>query len=246
MFRASLLFLCLSTAAIASSSTSTDGDDTTVLIESFEQGHSIHTWKVMNDPVMGGKSKGSFRITADAALFQGEVVDVPFLHAPGFLQARTIDHATTAFPDVSHCTGLQVTARSHTDYTGYRLSFGTAHAPHGKRFAFGYKTDMRISPSSTQHESSSWSDIVLPFSAFTDYWDDATGDAIVTCEQDSSYCPDNATLRNMRVVAIWAEGVEGRVDLEIKAIRAVGCYSGKAEEQQQQSKKRNLPQKPTL
>ena len=144
---------------------------------------------------------------------------MPFLHAPGFIQARTVDRSTP-FPDVSQCTGLQLRVRTTITppYTGFRFSFGNAHAPGGKLFAYGYKTDLR-------GVALEWSDIVLPFSAFTDFWDDATGDPIKTCQEDPQYCPDTRTLRNMKTMAIWAEGVAGRVDLEIKEIRAVGCYS---------------------
>jgi len=71
-----------------------------ILIESFAEDPSIHTWKLQNDPVMGGKSTASFHVNAarGVGVFEGEVVDVPFLHAPGFIQVRT---ASSSFPDVS-------------------------------------------------------------------------------------------------------------------------------------------------
>jgi len=234
------LFLLMAATVAAAAPVERRSDDaTSILIESFSD--PVHTWEQMNDPVMGGRSTGSFHVEDHVGVFEGEVVNVPFLHAPGFIQARTVDRV--AFPDVSRCTGLQLTVRTTATleedaaaapYTGYRFSFGNAHAPGGKWHAYGFKTDLKAAWLSTDE----FTDIVLPFSSFTDFWDDATGDPIHTCEENPLYCPDAATLQNMKTMAIWAEGVAGRVYLELKEIRAVGCYADteeEDEEQQQQS-----------
>lgn len=71
--------------------------------------------------------------------FAGEVVNVPFLKAPGFIKADTTD-VLKPFPDLRSCTGLVMKAKAASDYAGFRLSFGTAHAPDGKFFSYGYKT----------------------------------------------------------------------------------------------------------
>lgn len=188
-----------------------------ILIESFQDPR--HTWIPQSDPVMGGRSTGNFTIDTarGVGVFMGQVVDVPFLHAPGFIQVRTADHSSS-FPDVSQCSALALLMRSPSsaDYRGFRFSFGTKHASGGKLFAYGFKTDL-------SNVMSDWTDVILPFASFTDFWDDATGDAIHTCLENAEYCPDLATLRNMQTMAFWAEGVAGRVDLEIKDIRAVGC-----------------------
>lgn len=184
----------------------------TILLESFES--PKHTWQEMNDPVMGGKSTGTFTIEDSVGKFQGKVVDVPFLHAPGFIQARTVKGN---FQDVSTCTALQITAKSNVDYSGYRISFGNKHAPGGKWHAYGYKSNLENVP------TDDFGDITIPFTDFTDFWDDATGDPIHTCQENPLYCPDEMTLKNMQRLAIWGEGVAGTVDLEIKSIQAVGC-----------------------
>ena len=44
-----------------------------------------------------------------------------------------------------------------------------------------------------------------------------------TCGQDKRYCPNKATLRDIKTVSIWGEGVAGKVHLEIKSLRATGC-----------------------
>ena len=63
---------------------------------------------------------------------------------------------------------------------------------------------------------------------FSDLWDDATGNPIKTCAEDKQYCPNKATLRDIRTVQIWGEGVAGKVHLEVKSLRATGCGSGPA------------------
>ena len=41
--------------------------------------------------VMGGKSTGTFAVSNQLGIFDGEVVDVPFLKAPGFIKASVVD-----------------------------------------------------------------------------------------------------------------------------------------------------------
>jgi hypothetical protein len=193
----------------------TAAEDNSIILESFETPH--HTWEEMNDPVMGGKSTGTFTIEGGLGKFQGEVVDVPFLHAPGFIQARTSTSERNFFPDVSKCTALQIIAKSNTEYEGYRISFGKARAPGGKFYASGYKADLK------NVSTDDFAAVTIPFSQFTDFWDDATGDAIHTCEENSLYCPDDLTLKSMQRLNVWGEGVAGEVSLEIQSISAVGC-----------------------
>jgi len=71
------------------------------------------------------------------------------------------------------------------------------------------------------------SQVTIPFRSFTDYWDDATGEPIKACATNPEYCPDAATLQDMRTISFWAEGKLGTVALEVQGIDAVGC---KAEE----------------
>jgi hypothetical protein len=169
----------------------------------------------MNDPVMGGKSTGTFSIENRMGVFKGEVVDVPFLQAPGFIKTQTTDRHV--FPDVSSCQALQLLIKSNEPYLGYRVSFGNKHAPGGKLFANGYKANMENVP------TDDFDTVTIPFDYFTDFWDDATGEPIHTCHENKKFCPDQMTLQNMRTLAVWAEGVAGKVSLEIKSISAVGC-----------------------
>jgi hypothetical protein len=194
----------------------TESDNTVVVLEDFS--NPVHTWTEMNDPVMGGKSTGTFSIQDGLGKFVGEVVDVPFLHAPGFIKGQTSDHKV--YPDITSCQALQIIAKSNTEYTGYRISFGKAHAPGGKFFAFGYKANLDVVSTTGDDD---FGKVTIPFSQFTDFWDDSTGDPIHTCQEDPRFCPDEMTLKNIKVLEIWGEGVGGFVDLEIQRIQAVGC-----------------------
>jgi hypothetical protein len=201
-------------------------DDDKILLESFA--NPKHEWVEMNDPVMGGKSTGSFRIDDEKqmGIFVGTVNNVPFLHAPGFIQVRTIISSSSSllYPDISHCQAFElIVASQYPQYPGYRMSFGTQHAPHGKMFAYGYKTHFTFESNMTTFQS-----IILPFHKFTDYWDDATGDAIIECNPDDSndriYCPTIPALQNIQTIGLWGEGFVGDVNINIQAIYATQCH----------------------
>mmetsp|Transcript_62190 Transcript_62190/g.148363 ORF Transcript_62190/g.148363 Transcript_62190/m.148363 type:complete len:221 (-) Transcript_62190:70-732(-) len=179
-----------------------------------------HQWRQMNDPVMGGKSTGTFKIDTEKSLgiLDGEVANVPFLHAPGFIKADVCDSAPLdhVFPDINGCKGIEIVSMADSNYTGWRFSFGRAHPKEGKRYAYGHKADF-------YPPVGEFGSVVIPLMNFTNYWDDATGDAIVTCTQDSRFCPDEKTLHDMRTLGFWAEGVLGKVHLELKSVTAVDC-----------------------
>jgi len=190
-----------------------------IVLATFEgQGSAVHHWTQKNDPVMGGKSTGTFSVTNGAGVFDGEVVDVPFLKAPGFIKAETDDAVASkpAFPDISSCKAIAIVAKASSGYEGFRFSFGTAQPAGGKFFASGYKA--HFVPSVGEFGT-----VELPLENFTDFWDDATGEPIKTCQEDKQYCPDTKTLQDMRTMSVWAEGVGGKVHLEIQTVKATGC-----------------------
>jgi len=173
-----------------------------------------HKWVAMNDPVMGGQSYSTVIVENQVLNFTGKCAIVPSLSAPGFITAVNSDKKP--FADVSSCEGLRITAQSFNDYSGFRLSFGNAHPISGKFFAYGYKADFQPTVGSVGSVS-------VPFHNFTDYWDDATGDPIRTCQEYPKYCPDPNTLQDMKTMSIWAEGKEGDVHLEVTSINGYGC-----------------------
>ena len=98
---------------------------TTIPLATFDGAPST-TFKFveLNDPVMGGRSTGSWSVNASGGfgVFDGEVVDVPSLQAPGFIKAS----ADGKFADVSAALGgaLVLALRTSTPaYAGYRASF---------------------------------------------------------------------------------------------------------------------------
>merc|ERR1719454_1986285 len=159
------------------------------------------TWKEQNDPVMGGKSSGTFSVSGEVGTIQGTVADVPSLSAPGFIKAT----ASGTYADVSSCAGiaLEVQSTSNPDpYTGYRLSLGNDGSACGKFFARGFKADFAA-------PSGKFGTVQIPFENFSKCWDDATGDAIKTCAEDSSLCITNGRKQNLQSLSVWAEGKLG-------------------------------------
>jgi len=174
------------------------------------------TWKEQDDPVMGGKSKGSFTIDKEAqvGIFNGTCAIVPSLQAPGFIKVVSLG----SIPDVSGCKNLVLNMNSKAAYKGFRISFGLGHYPGGKRFAYGYKSNFEA-------PVGEFGDVVLPFTGFSDHWDDGSGEPITKCVDDKKACPTTASLQKMRTINIWAEGVEGDINLKVKSIRASDCSS---------------------
>ena len=180
-----------------------------VSIENFEA--PSLAWTSLNDPVMGGQSAGTVEIRDGVGIFDGEVVEVPFLHAPGFIKMV----GSGAFPDVSTCASLQMTLMAEEEYEGYRVSFGTVQLPE-MRYSRGYHADF-------QAPVGDYGSVSVPFNEFSAKWDPGTGNQVVSCEDDSQYCPDENTLKNMETLSIWGEGVAGAVRLKVKSISAVNC-----------------------
>lgn len=197
-----------------SSGGSSGGSSTS--LEAFSSA-DVRVWSLQADPVMGGRSSGTFTVESGFGVFEGEVRDVPKLGAPGFLKAE----ASGTFPDISGCNAISLVARTSTpDYGGWFLSFGTQRAPESMRYAFGFKAPFTVPPTPAD---GSFSIVTVPLHSFSDYWDAATGKAVKTCAEDARYCPDEATLRDLGKLDIWAEGAKGKVHLEIESIAAVGC-----------------------
>lgn len=190
---------------------------TEISIEVFS--NPTHEWHAKNDPVMGGESTSTVEINtvSGVGIFDGEVVNVPYLDAPGFI---TMETKAGAFPDVSSCSALQMVMSSTTpEYKGYRVSFGNVHVS-GGRHAFGYKADFEA-----PNEEGT---VTIPFNQFSANWDDATGDQIVTCAENPEYCPDDDTLKSMQTFALWGEGVAGNLHIELKSLSAVDCSGNSA------------------
>jgi len=184
------------------------------------------TFKELNDPVMGGKSSGTWNVNVKEkfGIFDGEVVDVPSLKAPGFIKAA----ADGEFPDASGFVQgeLVLSVRTTTpEYTGFRVSFasgalspayacaggGTIPLSHG---CFKAKFSVPLG------SADAFATVRIPFNDFSDNWSPATGEQTKTCADNQDVCPSAKTLAGIKRIEVWAEGVSGKVHLEVKSISA--------------------------
>lgn len=193
---------------------STAASNTVQLVTFDGQPSTTKKFEEVNDPVMGGKSTGTFSVKGGVGVFDGEVVDVPFLKAPGFIKAQS---TITDYANIQSCKSITIKAKSSAKYDGFRLSFGTKRQSSCSFFSSGFKAHFDA-PVSTDFQ-----EVKLPLSNFSDCNSDSTGEPTKTCAQDKNVCPDKDTLSNMRTVSIWAEGAKGKVHLEIESIFGSDC-----------------------
>lgn len=198
-----------------------------ITLVTFDGGErTTHKFRELNDPVMGGQSNGSFTIDHDnsVGILDGFVNIVPKLRAPGFIEAWADD---SGFVDASAAIDgdLVLTVKSSTpEYRGFRVSFAAgALSPSFSCAAGGsiigsggcYKAQFNVS------ERSGWTQVRIPFRSFSDKWSSYTGDQVKTCQQDKSVCPTAEKLSKIQAIGFWGEGVEGKVNLQIKSVKAV-------------------------
>jgi len=182
------------------------------------------SFKELNDPVMGGRSTGTWHVDADSktGVFDGEVVDVPSLKAPGFIKAA----ADGSFPDASSAADgdLVLLVRSTTpEYKGFRVSFASGTVSPAYACSGGGSIPLSRGCYKAKFSAPAgeeFTEVRIPFKDFSDKWSPATGEQTTTCEQDSSVCPTSQGLAKIRRLEVWAEGALGKVHLEVKSIAA--------------------------
>lgn len=192
-----------------------------VYIATFDGGPATtFSWHEENDGFMGGKSKGTFTIDSSGkvGVLDGTVADEPFLRGPGSISAIVNGYNQPRFPDVSSCKNLVLNVNSSNSYSGFRVSFGSARYPGVSpfQFVFGYRSSFNAS-------IGEFGDVTLPFSGFTDHWNETTGLPIIKCSDDQKACPTKQALQNFQTIEILAQGVPGDVHLQVKSIRATDC-----------------------
>merc|ERR1719149_635174 len=178
----------------------------------------------LNDPVMGGRSSGTWSVAAVGKFgkFNGTVLDVPSLSAPGFIKAA----ADGAFADASSAAAgdLVLMVRSSTpSYTGFQVSFasGTVAPPYACAgggaipFSRGCFKAPFIVPA-----GDAFTAVRVPFHAFSDKWSPSTGKQTSTCADDADVCPTAEKLSAIKRLEVWAEGADGAVHLEVLSISA--------------------------
>merc|ERR1711998_159020 len=179
---------------------------------------SEHSFTELNDPVMGGKSTGTWSLGQGFGIFDGQVNDVPSLKAPGFIKAS----ARGSFADASPAIGgdLVLVVRTTTpEYKGFRVSFAAgALSPSyscagggglpGSRGCFKAKFSVPA--------GSNFTAVRIPFNLFSDKWSSATGEQTESCAAHHDVCPTAERLAKLQSIEVWAEGALGKVHLEIQ------------------------------
>ena len=188
-----------------------------VPLVSFDGPIPLSKFVQLNDPVMGGRSSGSWSVDAAGKFgtLNGRVLNVPSLSAPGFIKAA----ADGAYPDASGAAAgdLVLMVRSSTpSYTGFKVSFasGTAVPPYacagGGAIPFSrgcFKAPFTVPA------GDAFTAVRVPFHAFSDRWSPSTGKQTTTCAVDADVCPTAAKLRAIKRLELWAEGADGPVHL---------------------------------
>lgn len=203
-----------------------------VVLVSFDGKGPSHQFKELNDPVMGGKSTGTWSIVQSKyGVFDGEVVNVPKLKAPGFIKTA----ADGSFPDASSGAGgeMRLVVRSSTPgYAGFRVTFAAGTMAPSYSCAGGgtipfsrgcFKAKFSVPA------GSEFTTVRVPLTAFSDMWSSATGEHTKDCTADKSVCPTAASLKNIKRLEIWAEGVAGKVHLEVQEISVHGASTAMVE-----------------
>jgi len=187
----------------------------------------------MNDPVMGGQSHSDYKQSTESGIFAGECAIVPFLHAPGFCKIASTHGLLHPLhiPDASAFINgaLYVEARSTTpDYTGFKVAFSakntTRPRPGMHHASPSFKSDFAV-PAGNDFAS-----VRIPFTHFSVDWSeftgecdtkDPTGEQHVCCSTTHpEVCAKDYHLRQLTGFEVWAEGKEGKFDIELKSISA--------------------------
>lgn len=235
--------LYLTAAFVAAASTAALEDRQ---IASFSSGVNAEGWQELNDPVMGGQSFGNFSvIDKQYGLFQGEVKNVTFLHAPGFCKVQkelflkeTID--LSEFGSDIKNSGIKLKVayaqpEDQTPYSKYRFSLsGPNIAKSSEHERYGsYKGDFVVKADT----DGACHVVTIPFNAFSSDWSDFTGECggvdpdgrqHKCCSDSAEVCPTTEGLKKIDGLSVWAEGVEGKYALKIYEVNATASVSGDA------------------
>lgn len=189
------------------------------------------TWRVMNDPVMGGRSHSAFN--ASSGLFSGTCAVVPFLGAPGFCKMSAQSNFANASAFIEGA--LQLTVRSSTpEYRGFKVAWAGGSMPAKAQGWRHEELTFKASFSLPTKARDTFVTVRVPFEEFSVDWSEFTGDCSTRdpllggfiqhhcCSAaHPEVCPTAANLMYIHTVGVWAEGVEGDFDLMLRSI-AVG------------------------
>jgi len=206
-----------------------------VELVSFEKSATYHKWQVTNDPVMGGQSKSTFEEQGGLGKFAGTCAVVPFLKAPGFCKVTTESglFVPARFPDASRFIdgALYLTLKSSTPaYKGFKVDFGAKNLTRPSGAIHHGSASLKASFELPTEAADGFVTVKVPFSSFSVDWSDYTGECDtkdpdgyqhVCCgAAHPEVCPQAHHLAHITSFSVWAEGVAGDFDLELKRIAA--------------------------
>merc|ERR1712194_149096 len=183
---------------------------------------SSFSFRALDDPVMGGKSTGTWTVGDGFGILDGEVVDVPSLSAPGFVKAA----GDGKFPDISAFIdeSIVLSVRTTTpDFAGYRVTFTSGAVSPAFACAGGGSLPFSRGCFKQKFSVPAGSDFVeikLPFHSFSDKWSSATGEHTAECAQTKDVCPTAAKLSKIQRIEFWGEGPAGKLHLEVQSVSA--------------------------
>jgi len=212
-------FFVVATAAVSAAS----GADVTLVTFDDTKATSFK-FAELNDPVMGGKSTGSWSVNASGhfGVMDGQVNTVPSLKAPGFIKAA----ASGKFADASSAIDgdLVLMVRSSTpEYKGFYASFAAGTMAPSYSCAGGGSMPFSRGCFKAAFSVPAGDDFVavrIPFKSFSDKWSPSTGKPTSTCAQDKDVCPTAESLKGIKRMQVWGEGVSGKLHLEVQSISA--------------------------
>merc|ERR1712054_668729 len=141
-------------------------------VVTFDGSATTFKFVELNDPVMGGRSTGTWDQSKGYGIFDGEVVNVPSLSAPGFIKAS----ADGSFPDISAAAGgsLLLRVRSTTPtYSGFKVSFASGTLSPAYACSGGGSIPLSRGCFKTKFSVPAGNDfttVAIPFSSFSDMW----------------------------------------------------------------------------
>jgi len=176
----------------------------------------------LNDPVMGGKSVGTWSLGKGFGILNGQVNLIPSLKAPGFIKAA----ADGKFADVSEFLdgSLVLSVRTSTpEYAGFRVTFVSGTL--SPSFACAGGGGIPLSRGCFKEKfsvpaGSDFVDVKIPFNMFSDKWSSATGEHTEECAKNKDVCPTTKVLGDISRIEFWGEGASGKLHLEVQSVSA--------------------------
>lgn len=186
-------------------------------IASFDEGVSTvstWSWRTVTDELMEGKSEATFTNMSGIGIFDGNCALNPEYEVAGFCIVETTDGNHGLKPKGFSFVGanyLHLYVRSTIDYNGFQISLDTDT---NKSQYPSFKANVKVPV------IGEWTEVVIPFTDFSNSWDQFSGDIMIKCEDNTSVCITEEDKKHLSQIGIWAQGITGKFHLEVKAIRA--------------------------